>query len=57
MQLDMFNNDQALYLMQELAKTKEMTENVRRGLFARYNALEALVIDLQTKIEESQRMP
>jgi hypothetical protein len=57
MQLDMFNADQNLFLIQELAKTKEMTENVRRGLFARYNALERMVLDLQYQIKESQKMP
>ena len=53
-QLDMFENDQLMYVIKELQATREMTENVRRGLFARYNQLERDVIELRDKIRDKE---
>lgn len=52
MQLDMFETDTAMFLMKELSKTREVTENVRRGLFARYNELERMFLDFQARVED-----
>ena len=49
-QLDLFPVDQYNFLVQKLEETRSLTENVRRGLFARYNTLERDVLELQEKI-------
>lgn len=51
LQADMFEKDTALVLMQELQKTRDITENVRRGLFARYNELERMVLEIKYKMD------
>lgn len=53
-QMDMFENDQLMYVIKELQETRVMTENVRRGLFARYNQLERDVIELRDKIRDKE---
>lgn len=52
-QMDMFENERMLYILKELKELRDMTDNVRRGLFARYNEIERDVIDLRCKIEET----
>lgn len=52
-QLEMFPQDQFQFLVKELQKTHDLTENVRRGLFARYNQLEKDVLELQEKLRDS----
>lgn len=52
-QLEMFPQGQFDYLIQELKKTHDLTENIRRGLFARYNQLEKDVLELQEKLRDS----
>jgi hypothetical protein len=51
LQADLFEKDTALVLMQELKKTRDITENVRRGLFARYNELERMVLEIKYKMD------
>ena len=52
-QLEMFPQSQFDYLIKELQKTHDLTENVRRGLFARYNQLERDVLELRGKLDDS----
>lgn len=48
-QLDLFENDQVNMLRIEVQKYKEISENVRRGVFARLNELEKVVLEMTKK--------
>lgn len=54
-QLEFMSESQFDYLLAELKKTHDLTENVRRGLFARYNQLERDVLALQEKVHDSPK--
>lgn len=53
-QLDLFNRGELDFVLSEMKKTRDLTENVRKGLFARYNSLERLVLDLMQKLESAK---
>jgi hypothetical protein len=48
-QPDLFENDQVTLLRMEVQKYKEIAENVRRGVFARINELERMILELTNK--------
>jgi len=55
LQLEMFEIEDFSLLKEEMKKTKDTSENVRKGIFARFNALEKEItkkyLDQQEKIE------
>ena len=53
-QLDLFDNERMIHLLKEIKELKDTTENVRRGLFARYNQIERDVMDLRAKVDEKK---
>jgi phage shock protein A len=52
LQLDIFDEQEIFLLKQEMKKTKDTSENVRKGIFARFHALEK---NLMTKYQEQQQ--
>jgi hypothetical protein len=54
-QLDLFTKEGIEILSNKVEKTTTMSENVRRGLFARHNRIEKLFYELQDKLEEQQK--
>lgn len=50
-QLDFFEKETQPLIWEEMRKIN----NMLRGLFARYNELERIVIDLQVKKEENEK--
>ena len=51
MQLDLFRSNDTEFLKEELRKLKSSTENVRKGMFSRFNSLEKIIIELEKKHE------
>ncbi len=51
MQLDLFRRQDDEILQEEFRKLKSSTENVRKGIFSRYNSLEKIVIELEKKLD------
>lgn len=49
-QLDLFEKDELMAMLTQLAEIRKSSENVRRGIFARHNELEKKFIDLETKV-------
>lgn len=49
-QLDLFQKSEDIFMI-ELQKIKQSSENVRRGVFARVNELERMVLELAKKVE------
>lgn len=49
MQLDLFRSNDTEFLQEELRKLKSSTENVRKGMFSRFNSLEKIIIELEKK--------
>lgn len=47
-QLDLFEGDQFVLLLQEFQKVKESSEKVRRGIFARIGEMEEKLREMQT---------
>lgn len=47
-QLDLFEGDQFVLLLQEFKKVKESSEKVRRGIFARIGEMEEKLKEMQT---------
>lgn len=47
-QLDLFEGDQFVLLLQEFKKVKESSEKVRRGIFARIGEMEEKLKEIQT---------
>lgn len=54
-QLEMFPQSQFDFLIKKLQETRDLTENVRRGLFARYTELERDVEYLKEKLRDSPK--
>lgn len=44
-QLDIFEDYDISLLKEEMRKTKQTSENVRKGIFARFNALEKELVE------------
>ena len=55
MQLDLFRSNDTELLQEEIRKLKSSTENVRKGIFSRFNSLEKIIIELEKK-HEAQAM-
>lgn len=55
MQLDLFRSQDTEYLQEEFRKLKSSTENVRKGMFSRFNSLEKIIIELEKKHEAQAR--
>lgn len=53
-QLDIFEDYEISFLKEEMRKTKETSENVRKGVFARLNALEKEL--LQKYLDQQQKI-
>lgn len=52
-QLDLFEEmTEVDILRKELADVKQSSENVRRGIFARHNALSKLFLELKDEIDK-----
>ncbi len=49
MQLDLFRSNDTELLQEEVRKLKSSTENVRKGMFSRFNTLEKIIIELEKK--------
>lgn len=47
-QLDLFEGDQFVLLMQEFQKVKDSSEKVRRGIFARIGEMEQKIREMQS---------
>lgn len=54
-QLDMFRNSEMDQIKEELKVTRQRTDNIRRGLFARHNELAKMYQDSLAMIELMQR--
>lgn len=55
MQLDLFRTKDEEFRNHEVKMLKSLLENVRRGLFARHNNIEKMVIDLEKKIQDQEK--
>ncbi len=56
-QLKLFEETSELDMLRaELAEVKSRSENVRRGLFARHDALSKLYIELKDELDEIKRI-
>lgn len=49
MQLDLFRKHDTELIQDEIRKLKSSTENVRKGMFSRFNSLEKIIIELEKK--------
>lgn len=49
-QLDFFEQDESKLLQSEIAKVREMTDKVRKGLFARHNELAKMFVELDSRL-------
>lgn len=52
MQLDLFERNELVLILDELAKMKESNANVRRGCFARIAEFEKLIKDLKQEMQK-----
>ena len=55
MQLLLIQKSETEILREELAKIREETANMRRGLFARHNELSKLFIEQQEELEHLKK--
>lgn len=55
MQLELIQKSETEILREELAKIREETANMRRGLFARHNELSKLFIEQQEELEHLKK--
>lgn len=51
MQLDLFEKDEFVLLKEEVEKLHQSSENVRKGIFARYNELAKMYMSLRQEID------
>lgn len=52
MQLELFQKTENEIIRDEITKIRESSENVRRGIFTRFNELSKLFLEQQKEIEE-----
>lgn len=55
-QQDLFESDKLQLIRLEMAAIKSSNENVRRGIFKRYNELEKMVLDLMERVEKKEKV-
>lgn len=54
-QYDLFNNTEMDQLKEEVKVTRQRTDNIRRGLFARHNELAKMYQDAVSMMESMQK--
>ncbi len=54
-QLDLFEQDENVLMRKEIAKVRESSEKVRKGIFARHNELARLWLELDHRLAIIER--